>query len=72
MDENGDAAGNYTILSAKLLNKVKVNSTNTYGLFPIGTFITRLDSDNGSQNIPVSEGFYVWRTFAALVDEEKN
>lgn len=34
IDENGDAAGNYTILS---INSSQ-NNTNEYGLYPIGTF----------------------------------
>lgn len=51
IDENGDAAGNYTILGRKLMNNNKTNET-TYGLFPIGTFITTpVENKN---NIPVS------------------
>lgn len=34
IDENGDAAGNYTILSIKSSQ----NNSNEYGLYPIGTF----------------------------------
>lgn len=37
IDENGDAAGNYTILSRKIITN---SSKNEYGLFPIGTFTT--------------------------------
>lgn len=33
IDENGDAAGNYTILALK-----KDHQRDTYGLYPIGTF----------------------------------
>lgn len=51
IDENGDAAGNYTILGRKLMNNNKTNET-TYGLFPIGTFITT--SVENKNNIPVS------------------
>lgn len=55
IDENGDAAGNYTILGAKLMDNSRTN-TSTYGLFPLGTFITRSQmGENGSQSIPVSE-----------------
>ena len=51
IDENGDAAGNYTILGRKLMNNNKTNET-SYGLFPIGTFITTpVENKN---NIPVS------------------
>lgn len=35
IDENGDAAGNYTILSIK---GVSDNSSTVFGLYPIGTF----------------------------------
>lgn len=35
IDENGDAAGNYTILSIK---GVKDNASIVYGLYPVGTF----------------------------------
>lgn len=52
IDENGDAAGNYTILGRKLMNNNKTNET-TYGLFPIGTFITT--TIENKNNIPVSE-----------------
>lgn len=55
IDENGDAAGNYTILGVKLMNNSNTN-TSTYGLFPFGTFIARSNAgENGSQSIPVSE-----------------
>ncbi|CAH1154232.1 unnamed protein product [Phaedon cochleariae] len=37
MDENGDAEGNYTLIARKLLK----NSTNEYGLFPVGVFALR-------------------------------
>lgn len=49
IDENGDAGGNYTILGMKSTNNVKTNQS-TYGLFPVGTFITRT---NLSDSIPV-------------------
>lgn len=56
IDENGDAAGNYTILGVKLVNNSRGN-TSTFGLFPFGTFISRSSvvGDNGSQSIPVRE-----------------
>lgn len=49
IDENGDAAGNYTILSIKSSQ----NDSNEYGLYPIGTF-------NAPQliEIPVSLSFF--------------
>lgn len=34
IDENGDAAGNYTLLSIKSSQ----NNSNEHGLYPIGTF----------------------------------
>ncbi|XP_063708724.1 guanylate cyclase 32E [Culicoides brevitarsis] len=37
IDENGDAAGNYTILARKMITN---SSKNEFGLFPIGTFST--------------------------------
>lgn len=55
IDENGDAAGNYTILGAKLMDNGRTNAS-TYGLFPLGTFITRSQlSENETQSIPVRE-----------------
>lgn len=36
MDENGDAAGNYTILSLKGIRNGNLSAE--YGLHPIGTF----------------------------------
>lgn len=48
MDENGDAAGNYTILSLKGVQNG--NLTTEYGLHPIGTF----SPPDGNQ-IPVSK-----------------
>lgn len=45
IDENGDAAGNYTILSIK---GVSDNSSTVFGLYPIGTF----SAPDGNQ-IPV-------------------
>lgn len=49
IDENGDAAGNYTILG--LLEKYddRINKT-VKGMFPIGTFITGSSDDE----VPVS------------------
>lgn len=35
IDENGDAAGNYTILSRKF---IKIRDQKRYGLIPVGTF----------------------------------
>lgn len=52
IDENGDAAGNYTILGVKLVNNSRGN-TSTFGLFPLGTFVSRSTVENGSQSIPV-------------------
>lgn len=51
VDENGDAAGNYTILSIK----PSQNNTTDYGLYPIGTF-------NAPQliEIPVSYLFLIF------------
>lgn len=46
IDENGDAAGNYTILALKSMES---NLSTTNGLHPIGTF----SPPNGNQ-IPVS------------------
>lgn len=45
IDENGDAAGNYTLLSLKNVMK---NDSIEYGLYPIGTF-----APNGFQ-LPVN------------------
>jgi hypothetical protein len=59
IDENGDAAGNYTIFGAKLIHSNKTNTTTTYGLFPFGTFVTKSGGvENGSQSIPVSDALY--------------
>jgi len=56
IDENGDAAGNYTILGTKLMNSANSNQS-TFGLFPFGTFITSTtvgdDTNNNNQSIPV-------------------
>lgn len=38
IDENGDAAGNYTILALKKDHRQNNKSSNAYGLYPIGTF----------------------------------
>lgn len=46
IDENGDAAGNYTILSMKNVEK---NGSIEYGLYRIGTF----SAPNGFQ-VPVN------------------
>lgn len=51
IDENGDAAGNYTLLYRK---KMQNQSFNEYGLVPVGTFI---DTDNGS--LPVNSCTFV-------------
>ncbi|KAG5673369.1 hypothetical protein PVAND_003425 [Polypedilum vanderplanki] len=53
IDENGDAGGNYTIVGMKAMNNDKSNRT-TYGLFPIGTFITRINQNESikSNSIP--------------------
>lgn len=48
MDENGDAGGNYTVLGSKA---IKSSNNTRFGLFPIGTFVTR-SRENG-QKIPV-------------------
>lgn len=48
IDENGDAAGNYTILALK--GAKNDNLSTTYGLYPIGTF-----SPPDGNEIPVSE-----------------
>lgn len=46
IDENGDAQGNYTLLAKRL----HPNLENTYGLYPVGVFIS---NDNNSA-LPVS------------------
>jgi hypothetical protein len=57
IDENGDAAGNYTILGLKsMLNNF--NNGSRYGLFPIGTFITRTN-DFAGISFPVSRQTYI-------------
>lgn len=38
IDENGDAAGNYTILALKKDHRKNSNLSIEYGLYPIGTF----------------------------------
>lgn len=38
IDENGDAAGNYTILALKKDQHKDNNTSMAYGLYPIGTF----------------------------------
>lgn len=38
IDENGDAAGNYTILALKNDHRQDSNLSMAYGLYPIGTF----------------------------------
>lgn len=40
IDENGDAAGNYTILQRR---RIQNTTKNEYGLIPIGTFINPED-----------------------------
>ncbi|XP_070503442.1 speract receptor [Chironomus tepperi] len=45
IDENGDAGGNYTILGMKKVNNGKTNHS-SYGLYPIGTFITRTNQSD--------------------------
>lgn len=49
IDENGDAAGNYTILALKKDHRQNNKSSNAYGLYPIGTF-----SLPDTKKIPVS------------------
>ena len=46
IDENGDAEGNYSLIGRKL----KSNTTNKYGIYPIGVFLM---PDNTSQ-LPVN------------------
>lgn len=41
VDENGDAAGNYTILGVKSINDAVDYNNSSFGLFPFGTFITK-------------------------------
>lgn len=59
---NGDAEGNYTLLarlpfnySSDVVNATFENSTNRYGLFPVGIFSLK---SNDTQ-LPVSEIFFV-------------
>lgn len=49
IDENGDAAGNYTILALKKDHRRDSNLSMAYGLYPIGTFVLP-----DSNQIPVS------------------
>ena len=49
IDGNGDAAGNYTIVSRMFKNDPSSNKS-VYGLFPIGVFVPGLDNNR----IPVS------------------
>lgn len=59
IDENGDAAGNYTILGAKLVNDSDSNQT-TYGLYPFGTFITFASlGENENNTFPVRFHYYL-------------
>lgn len=54
IDENGDAAGNYTILALK--NRIAHQDGNlsmAYGLYPIGTFRPTFSQPDSNQ-IPVS------------------
>lgn len=50
IDENGDAAGNYTILARRW---VQTNGSSTVGLYPIGTF-----SPPQGNRIPVSHNMH--------------
>jgi hypothetical protein len=50
MDENGDAGGNYTVLGSKPIKDSLANNTR-FGLFPVGTFVTR--SNEHGQSSPV-------------------
>lgn len=52
IDENGDAAGNYTILALKRDHRQDSNLSMAYGLYPIGTF-----GLPDSNQIPVSSIF---------------
>lgn len=64
MDENGDAGGNYTVLRSKVIKSTSSGKKASFGLFPIGTFITR-SKENG-QNIPVRndiKGKFEWKIF---------
>ena len=49
IDANGDAAGNYTIVSRMFKNDPKTNKS-IHGLFPVGVFVPGLDNNR----IPVS------------------
>lgn len=63
IDENGDAAGNYTILSIK---GVQDNSSMVYGLYPIGTF----SAPNGNQ-IPVNSQYLLFDFIISLTIPRK-
>lgn len=55
IDENGDAAGNYTILALKKDHRQDNNLSMAYGLYPIGTF-----GLPDSNQIPVSYVFHIF------------
>lgn len=52
IDENGDAAGNYTILQRRALENTTKNG---FGLVPIGTFIN-------PENVKLSVGTCLFNT----------
>lgn len=53
IDENGDAAGNYTILARKHKNRNKRSKAAEYGLYPVGTF-----SPPDIEQLPVKNFLY--------------
>lgn len=57
MDENGDAAGNYTILARKTI-ALDEGGKHNYGLFPIGTF-----SAPDGDHIPVYFLIFIFNCF---------
>lgn len=61
IDENGDAAGNYTILNRQPLprNMSDINGKEDYGLYPIGTFSAPKD-----KRLPV---YYLLQLFSYII-----
>lgn len=57
VDENGDAAGNYTILARKTI-ALDEGGKHNYGLFPIGTF-----SAPDGDHIPVYFLIFIFNCF---------
>lgn len=57
IDENGDAAGNYTIIALKKDQNKNSNTSMAYGLYPIGTF-----GLPNSIQIPVRFSLYILYT----------